>query len=69
MIKVIDESELKFKNKVRDDSLEKHLKSCDPKKVSHVNVIRSAKGEVLLWETHHIKELKEQPIIKDIVEE
>ena len=55
MIKVIDNSKLKVKNKVRDDSLEEHLKSCDPKKVSHVNVIRSAKGEVILWETHHIE--------------
>tara|TARA_R110000764_G_scaffold15539_2_gene44024 strand:+ start:445 stop:627 length:183 start_codon:yes stop_codon:yes gene_type:complete len=58
MIKVIDESELKIKNKVRDESLEKHLKSCDPKKVKHVKVIRSVKGEVILWETHQIEEKK-----------
>tara|TARA_R110000751_G_scaffold173556_1_gene280014 strand:- start:34 stop:198 length:165 start_codon:yes stop_codon:yes gene_type:complete len=54
MIKVIDESELKIKNKVRDESLEKHVKSCDPKKVSHVKVIRSVKGELILWETHYL---------------
>jgi len=54
MIKVIDESELKIKNKVRDESLEKHVKSCDPKKVSQVKVIRSVKGELILWETHYL---------------
>jgi hypothetical protein len=54
MIKLIDEAELKIKNKVRDQSLEKHLKSCDPKKVKHVKLIRSVKGEIILWETHYL---------------
>ena len=58
MIKIIDESELKIKNKVRDESLEKYLKSCDETKVKHVKVIRSVKGEVILWETHYIEEKK-----------
>lgn len=58
MIKIIDDSELKIKNKQRDESLDKHCKSCDPKKVKHVKVIRSVKGEVILWETHYIEEKK-----------
>jgi hypothetical protein len=61
MVKIIDDSELKVKNKVRDESLDKHCKSCDPKKVDHVKVIRSAKGEVILWETHY----KEDKKVKD----
>ena len=51
MIKIIDESKLKLANKIRDDSLAKHIKSCDPKKVKQITVIRSQKGEVILWKT------------------
>ena len=53
MIKIIDESKIKLANKVRDDSLKAHIKLCDSKKVSHVKLIRSAKGELILWETHY----------------
>ncbi len=60
MIKIVDESELKVKNKLRDDSLTKHCKSCDPKKVDHIKVIRSVKGEVICWETHYIEEKKKK---------
>lgn len=58
MIKIVDESELKLANNVRDESLDKHCKSCDPKKVDHIKVIRSVKGEVICWETHYIEEKK-----------
>lgn len=58
MIKIIDESKIKLANKVRDDSLKAHIKSCDSKKVKHVKVIRSAKGELILWETHYIDEVE-----------
>ena len=51
MIKIIDKSKLKLANKIRDDSLDQHIKSCDPKKVKQVTVIRSAKGEVVMWKT------------------
>jgi hypothetical protein len=60
MIEVIDESKIKLDNKIRDDSLEEHLKSLDPEKVSYVKVIRSAKGELILWETHYHDEIEEE---------
>ena len=55
---LIGGQEFRIYTYIRDESLEKHLKSCDPKKVKHVKVIRSVKGEVILWETHQIEEKK-----------
>jgi DNA-binding GntR family transcriptional regulator len=54
MIKIIDESKIKLKNKIRDEGLKEHLKSLDAKKVQYVKVIRSAKGEIILYETQYI---------------
>lgn len=52
-IKIIDKCKFKIKNKVRDDSLKEHISSLDSSKVIHVKVIRSSKGELILWETHY----------------
>ena len=58
MIKIIDESKIKLANKVRDDSLKAHINSCDSKKVKHIKIIRSPKGELILWETHYFDEVE-----------
>ena len=53
IIKIIDDSQLKLDNKERDDSLKNHISKLDQDKIDYVKVIRSKKGEVVLWETHY----------------
>jgi hypothetical protein len=57
-LKIIDESNEKKKNKVRDESFKKF---CDENKnnkdIEKVNVVRNSKGEIVLWEIH-TKEIK-----------
>lgn len=52
-LKIIDEQEIKIKNKTRDDSFKKF---CDENKnnkdIEKVNVVRNTKGEIVLWEIH-----------------
>jgi len=72
-MKIIDNSEIKFANKVRDDSLAKAISNINEtkiiktkefdkklkkfvvkqKKFDHLKVIRSPKGEVMLWEIYY----------------
>jgi len=54
-LKIYDLSEIKIKNKVRDNSFKKFCdENKDNKKINHVNVVRSIKGEIILWETHYL---------------
>jgi hypothetical protein len=51
-LKIKDDSIVKKKNKIRDDSFKKFCDECDVSKIDFVNVIRSTKGEIILWEIH-----------------
>jgi len=53
VIKIIDNSKVKLNNIERDNSLKEHIKNLDASKVSHIKLIRSVKGELILWETHY----------------
>jgi len=54
-LKIYDLSEIKIKNKIRDDSFKKFCDECDAKTIDHINVVRSTKGEIILWEIHSKK--------------
>lgn len=54
-LKIKDDSIVKKKNKIRDDSFKKFCDECDVSNIDHVNVIRSTKGEIILWEIHSKK--------------
>tara|TARA_R110002020_G_C15948390_1_gene745373 strand:- start:47 stop:241 length:195 start_codon:yes stop_codon:yes gene_type:complete len=56
-LKIIDDSIIKKKNKIRDDSFKKFCDECDVSKIDFVNVIRNTKGEITLWEIHHKESL------------
>jgi hypothetical protein len=52
-LKIYDLSEIKIKNNVRDNSFKKFCdENKDNKKINHVNVVRSIKGEIILWEIY-----------------
>ena len=55
-LKIYDHSELKIKNKIRDESFKKFCdENKDNEKIDHLDVKRNSKGEIILWEIHHKK--------------
>jgi len=62
-IKIIDDSKVKIKNKEHDKQVTEAIKQLDDKKIDHVNIIRSIKGEIMLLEIHH-KKIKNKEVSK-----
>ena len=56
-IKIIDDSKVKIKNKEQDKQVTEAIKQLDDKKIDHIVIIRSIKGEIMLLEIHQ-KEIK-----------
>ena len=55
-LKIYDHSELKIKNKIRDESFKKFCdENKDNEKIDYLDVKRNSKGEIILWEIHNKK--------------